>query len=148
MKKGHEFTNIAFWEVPLSFAQHRSLSRSHKDASTGPILRDYAIIVGYYSQRKLVRSRKLLLLALHFESSHASVTFPHRRTGHCGVLAIATWAAWFWAAQGRLLTKKKEERKGRKGKIEERKKEKEKKRKKRREESEEDETDMGRLFRV
>ena len=40
----------------------------------------------------------------------------HRRTGRCGVLAIGTWAAWFWAAQGRLLTKKKEERKGRKGK--------------------------------
>ena len=41
----------------------------------------------------------------------------HRRTGHCGVLAIATWVAWFWAAQGRLLTKKKEERKGRKGRF-------------------------------
>ena len=39
------------------------------------------------------------------------------RTGRCGVLAIATWAAWFWAAQGRLLTKKKEERKGRKGRF-------------------------------
>ena len=56
----------------------------------------------------------------------------HRRTGRCGVLAIATWAAWFRAAQGQLLTKKKEERKGRKGKKE-RKKEKEKKRKKREE---------------
>ena len=32
-------------------------------------------------------------------------------------LAIATWAAWFWAAQGRLLTKKKEERKGQKGRF-------------------------------
>ena len=41
----------------------------------------------------------------------------HRRTGHCGVLAIATWAAWFWVAQGWLLTKKKEERKGRKGRF-------------------------------
>ena len=41
----------------------------------------------------------------------------HRRTGRCGILAIATWAAWFWAAQGRLLTKKKEERKGRKGRF-------------------------------
>ena len=41
----------------------------------------------------------------------------HRRTGRCGVLAIATWAAWFWAAQGLLLTKKKEERKGRKGRF-------------------------------
>ena len=39
----------------------------------------------------------------------------YRRTGHCGVLAIATWAAWFWAAQGRLLTKEKDERKGQKG---------------------------------
>ena len=48
----------------------------------------------------------------------------HRRTGRCGVLAIATWAAWFWAAQGRLLTKKKEERKGKKKK--ERKKERKK----------------------
>ena len=60
----------------------------------------------------------------------------HRRTGRCGVLAIATWAAWFWAAQGRLLTKKKEEKeKGEKGKRrkKERKKEKEKKRKKREE---------------
>ena len=53
----------------------------------------------------------------------------HRRTGRCGVLAIATWAAWFWAAQGRfILTKKKEEkekeerrRKKRKGKREEKK---------------------------
>ena len=54
--------------------------------------------------------------------------FVHRRTGRCGVLAIATWAAWFRAAQGRLLTKKKEERKGRKGKKKkERKKEREKK---------------------
>ena len=42
---------------------------------------------------------------------------PQRRTGRCGVLAIATWAAWFWAAQGRLLTKKKKERKGRKGRF-------------------------------
>ena len=39
----------------------------------------------------------------------------HRRTGRCGALAIAIWAAWFWAAQGWLLTKKKEERKGQKG---------------------------------
>ena len=60
----------------------------------------------------------------------------HRQTGPCGLLAIATWATWFWAAQGQLLTKKKEERKGKKKK--ERKKEKEKKRKKRREEREED----------
>ena len=44
-------------------------------------------------------------------------TEVHRRTGRCGVLAIATWAAWFWADQGRLLTKKKEERKGRKGRF-------------------------------
>ena len=42
-------------------------------------------------------------------------TQQHRRTGRCGILAIATWAAWFWAAQGRLLTKKKEGRKGQKG---------------------------------
>ena len=41
----------------------------------------------------------------------------HRRTGRCGVLLIVIWAAWFWAAQGRLLTKKKEERKGRKGRF-------------------------------
>ena len=48
--------------------------------------------------------------------------------GGLAVLAITTWAAWFWATQGRLLTKKKEERKGRKGKKKkERKKEKEKK---------------------
>ena len=39
------------------------------------------------------------------------------RTGRCGVLAIATWAAWFWAAQGRLLTKKKEERWGQKDRF-------------------------------
>ena len=39
----------------------------------------------------------------------------HSWTGRCGVLAIATWDAWFWDAQGRLLTTKKEERKGRKG---------------------------------
>ena len=44
-------------------------------------------------------------------------TPDHRRTGRCGVLAIATWAAWFWAAQGRLLTKKKEERKGQKDRF-------------------------------
>ena len=62
----------------------------------------------------------------------------HRRTGRCGVLAIATWAALFRAAQGRLLTKKKEERKGKKGKKKkERNKEKEKE-EKRREEREED----------
>ena len=41
----------------------------------------------------------------------------HRRTCRCGVLAIATWAAWFWAAQGQLLTKKNEERKGQKGRF-------------------------------
>ena len=41
----------------------------------------------------------------------------HRRTGRCGALAIATWAAWFLASQGRLLTKKKEERKGQKGRF-------------------------------
>ena len=41
--------------------------------------------------------------------------WKHRRTGRCNILAIATWAAWFWAAQGWLLTKKKEERKGSKG---------------------------------
>ena len=38
----------------------------------------------------------------------------HRRTGHCGILVIATWAARFWTAQDRLFAKKKEERKGRK----------------------------------
>ena len=38
--------------------------------------------------------------------------YGHRRTG---VLAIATWAAWFWAAQGRLLSKKKKKKKERKG---------------------------------
>ena len=48
-------------------------------------------------------------------SKHVEGRAKHRRTGRCGVLAIATWAAWFWAAQGRLLTKKKEGRKGRKG---------------------------------
>ena len=48
---------------------------------------------------------------------------------------LLTWAAWFWAAQGRLLTKKKEERKGRKGKKKkERKKERKKKEKTRKEE--------------
>ena len=48
--------------------------------------------------------------------------YSQRRTGHYGVVAIATWAAWFCAAQGQLLTKK-EERKGRekKGKEKERK---------------------------
>ena len=56
----------------------------------------------------------------------------HRRTGRCGVLAIATWAAWFRAAQGWLLTKKKEEKKGEKGKR--RKKEEERKEKEKREE--------------
>ena len=58
----------------------------------------------------------------------------HRRTGRCGVLAIATWAAWFWAAQSRLFTKKKEEGNGKK-KRERKKEEKEeeKKRKKREE---------------
>ena len=61
--------------------------------------------------------------------------YGHRRTGCCGVLAIATWAAWFWAAQGRLLTKKKEERKGKKKKGRRRKK---RKGRKRREEREED----------
>ena len=44
-------------------------------------------------------------------------TRNHRRTGRCGILAIAPWAAWFWAVQGRLLTKKKEERKGQKGRF-------------------------------
>ena len=34
----------------------------------------------------------------------------HRRTGRRGVLVIATWAVWFWAAQGRLLTKKRKEK--------------------------------------
>ena len=71
----------------------------------------------------------------------------HRRTGRCGILAIATWAAWFWAAQGRLLTKKKEERKGKKKKERKKggrkEKEKEKRRKGRRLE-----TDISRLFRV
>ena len=51
-----------------------------------------------------------------FESS-SYLHLTHRRTGRCGVLAIATWAASFWATQGRLLTKKKEERKGRKGRF-------------------------------
>ena len=73
--------------------------------------------------------------------------YMHRWTGRCGVLAIATWAAWFRAAQGRLLTKKKDERKGTKGKKKkEREKEKEKKRKK--EKRKRLETDMGRLFYV
>ena len=70
-----------------------------------------------------------------------TLTVKHRRTGRCGVLAIATWTAWFWAAQGRLLTKKKEERKGRKGKKKtERKKERKRKikEKEKREEREED----------
>ena len=59
------------------------------------------------------------------------IRWSHRWTGRCDILTITTWAAWFWATQGRLLTKKKEERKGRKGKKKkERKKEKEKKRKK------------------
>ena len=76
----------------------------------------------------------------------------HRRTGRCGVLAIATWAAWFWAAQGRLLTKKKEERKGRKREKEERKKKRKRKKRKGKKEKRRKgrrlETDMGRLFRV
>ena len=42
----------------------------------------------------------------------------HRRTGRCGVLVIATWVALFRAAQGRLLTKKKEEKKGKKKNLE------------------------------
>ena len=65
----------------------------------------------------------------------------HSRTGRCGVLAIATWAAWFWAAQGRLLTKEKEERgkKREKRKKEERKKERKKgERKEKEKEREED----------
>ena len=45
----------------------------------------------------------------------------HGRTGRCVVLAISTWATWFCqnfsAAQGRLLTKKKEEKKGEKGPL-------------------------------
>ena len=64
-------------------------------------------------------------------------TLAHRRTGRCGVLAIATWAAWFRATQGRLLTKKKEERKREKRekrRKKERKKERRKKKKKKREE--------------
>ena len=65
-------------------------------------------------------------------------TIAHRRTGRCGVLAIATWAAWFWAAQGRLLTKKKEEGNERKGKKKKEKRRKKRKGKKRREEREED----------
>ena len=55
----------------------------------------------------------LALVYIHISSRHSN----HRRTGRYGVLAIATWAAWFWAAQGRLLTKKKEEIKGRKGRF-------------------------------
>ena len=79
-------------------------------------------------------------------SDKVSLWYVHRRTGRCGVLAIATWAAWFWAAQGRLLTKKKEEKeKGEKGKR--RKKRKEKKKEKERK-GRKLETDMGRLFRV
>ena len=57
----------------------------------------------------------------------ALVFDSQRRTGHCGVLAIATWAAWFWAAQGRLVTK--EKRKGRKKEKEKETKEKESKKK-------------------
>ena len=49
--------------------------------------------------------------------TNRNVGYEHRQTGRCGVLAIATWAAWFWAAQGQLLTKKKEERKGQKGRF-------------------------------
>ena len=67
----------------------------------------------------------------------------HRRTDRCGVLAIATWAAWFWAAQGRLLTKKKEERKGKKKKERRRKK---KGKKEKRRKGRKFEADMGRLF--
>ena len=51
--------------------------------------------------------------------------------GGLAIVAFATWAAWFWAAQGRLHTKKKEERKGRKGKKEERKKKEKEKREER-----------------
>ena len=92
------------------------------------------------SLRQIQEKLKILLI-IHLLRQHSSFLYlclfhiwKHRRTGRCGVLAIATWAAWFWAAQFRSLTKKKEERKGRKGKKEkERKKEKEKKRKKREE---------------
>ena len=45
-------------------------------------------------------------------SKHVEGRAKHRRTGRCGVLAIATGAAWFWATQGRLLTKKKGGKKG------------------------------------
>ena len=63
----------------------------------------------------------------------------HRRTGRCGVLAIATWAAWFRATQGRLLTKKERGKKREKREKEERKEGKRKEKgKKRREEREED----------
>ena len=64
------------------------------------------------------------------------VSQEHRRTGRCGVFSIATWVDWFWAAQGRLLTKKRKEREKRE--KDERKKETERKRKKRRGEREED----------
>ena len=75
------------------------------------------------------------------------IVHTHRRTGRCGVLAIATWAAWFRAAQGRLLTNKKEERKGKKKKKERRRKKRKGKKEKRRK-GRRLETDMGRLFRV
>ena len=101
----------------------------------------------------------IFVMCLNFPSTGSQIllrpvssSHRHRRTGRCGVLAIATWAAWFWAAQGRLglLTKEKEEKKREKReKEEERKKTKEKKRKKeKRRKGRRLETDMGRLFRV
>ena len=84
---------------------------------------------------------RCLITAFLLTNKNAVVIHIHRRTGRCGVLAIATWAAWFWAAKGRLLTKKKDERKREKMEKEERKKERrrrKKKEKKRREEREED----------
>ena len=68
---------------------------------------------------------KLGLTSLNLSTK--SKSWDHRRTGRCGVLAIATWAALFRAAQGRLLTKKEERKWGKGEKKKERKKEKEKK---------------------
>ena len=36
--------------------------------------------------------------------------YQQRGTGHCFVVTIATWAAWFWATQDWLLIKKAKEK--------------------------------------
>ena len=72
-------------------------------------------ILPYFSFFSFILSLVFLPWFPFLNSSNSKICRTHRRTGRCGVLAIATWAAWFWAAQGRLFTKKKKERKGQTG---------------------------------